>query len=239
MNNSSGKTGFTLVELLMAVAIIVTILSIVCGSYFAISKSTKSCKAKIALSQQARKVLNQIARQIRCSYAATTEMPVNTAKATSHKRRSIPENIINYFHGNPDAPTGEILHLVTTNGIFLGQKPADGLFDVTYRFEKNKGLLLRSQQRFVGTSKGLVERRNWQPIIRNVEYIELAFFDGQQWLREWDFKENRELPCAAKITIKCEDENHQQYRCSTIAYVCCRNNKDQKTPVEAFVLANE
>jgi type II secretory pathway component PulJ len=62
-----------LVEVLVAAAIIVTIVSMVYGSYFATAKSTEAYKAKMTLSGQTRKVLGQMARQIRCSYVGKTE----------------------------------------------------------------------------------------------------------------------------------------------------------------------
>lgn len=210
MNNSSNKDGFTLIEILVAVAIIAVILSMVYGSYFATSKSTQIYKARIALFQQGRKVLGQMARQIRCSHA-------------------------DYFNGDPDAQSGEILHLVTTNGIFVDQEPTDGLFKVIYKFDKSKGLLSLSQTRFVGTSEGLVKKREWQPIADNIDGIELTFFDGQKWLNKWEFKDKKKLPCAVKIEISSQDENYQRYHYGTIAHIYCQENQGKKSRTDVLV----
>ena len=93
MKNRYGKNGFTLVEILVAMAIIVVIVSLVYGSYFATSKSTQAYKSRIALFQQGRKVLRQMARQIRCSYAGTTEEPTPpiTLTSISQQRKETPE----------------------------------------------------------------------------------------------------------------------------------------------------
>ncbi|MHC4632893.1 MAG: PulJ/GspJ family protein, partial [Planctomycetota bacterium] len=90
MSGSSGKRGFTLVEILVAMAIIVTIVSMVYGSYFATSKSAETCKAKMALSQQVRKVLQQMARQIRCSYADKAEELTDVAGTISREKSTVP-----------------------------------------------------------------------------------------------------------------------------------------------------
>jgi len=239
MNSQSGKSGFTLVEILVAVAIIVTIVSMVYTTYFATSKSAQAYKTRIALSRQGRKVLGQIARQIRCSYVGPAKKYKYPARPVSQQRETIPENAINYFNGNSDDPGGEILHLVTTNSISEGQTPTEGLFEVTYKFDKGSGVLFFSQGRFIDAPKSVVEKRNWQPLVRNVESVELAFFDGQQWLQRWDFKEKRKLPHAVRIDVTCEEENYQQYHYRTVAYVCCRKNQDKKTTSTTLVSINK
>ncbi len=227
MSSSSDTNGFTLVEILVAMAIIVTIVSMVYGSYFATSKSTQAYKSKINLSQEGWKVLEQMTRQIRCSYANKTK---NSTYQTSipQQGKAEPVGEINYFHGDSDEPSGEILHLVTTNGFLMGQSPSDGLFEVNYKFDKNKGLLFSSQRRFAPT-KSETQKNKWQPIAEDIESLNLAFFDGQQWLDQWDYKEKRQLPCAVKINITWEDENHRQYQHGTIVYICCRKNQGKET----------
>ncbi len=228
MSSSSDKNGFTLVEILLAMAIIVTIVSMVYGSYFATSKSTQACKSKMTLSQQGRKVLGQMTRQIRCSYANKADK--NTYPAPIPQQgKADPASVINYFQGNSDEPSGEILHLVTTSGFSVGLAPSDGLFEVTYKLDKSKGLLFSSQRRFAPTSKSAEQKKKWQRIAEDIESLKLAFFDGQQWLNKWDFKDKKQLPFAVKINMTWEDENHRQYQYGTIAYICCRKNQGKET----------
>jgi len=228
MSSSSDKDGFTLVEILVAMAIIVTIVSMVYGSYFATSKSTQAYKSKMTLSQQGRKVLGQMARQIRCSYANKAEKDTHQV-SIPQQGNTDPASAINYFNGNSDEPSGEILHLVTTNGLSVGLAPSDGLFEVTYKLDKSRGLLFSSQRRFAATTKSAVQKKKWQQIAEDIESLKLAFFDGQKWLDKWDFKDKRELPCAVKINITWEDENRRQYQYGTIAYICCRKNQGKET----------
>ena len=228
MSSSSDKDGFTLVEILVAMAIIVTIVSMVYGSYFATSKSAQAYKSRITLSQQGRKVLGQMTRQIRCSYASKADK--NTYPAPIPQQgKADPASVINYFNGNSDEPSGEILHLVTTNGFSVGLVPSNGLFEVTYKLDKSRGLLFSSQRRFASTTKSAAQKKKWQQISEDIESLKLAFFDGQQWQNKWDFKDKRELPFAVKINITWEDENHRQYQYGTIAYICCRKNQGKET----------
>jgi prepilin-type N-terminal cleavage/methylation domain-containing protein len=237
MKSRYGKNGFTLVEILVAMTIIVAILSMVYGSYFATSKSTRAYKSRIALFQQGRKVLGQMARQIRCSYAATAEKPTPPITLTSipQQRKEIPENVISFFDSDQDNPGGEILHLVTTSGFWGNQDPTNGLFEATYKFDKSKDALFLSQRRFTGVPESAMQKRNWQPVASNIGCLELAFFDGQQWLKNWNFNDKKRLPSAVKLDITCEDENYRQYHYGTTVYVYCRKNLSEKTQTERLV----
>ncbi len=237
MNSKSVKKGFTLIEILVAVAIIVTIVSMVYGSYFATSKSAQACKRRIAMSQEGRELLGRIAQQIRCSYAGSSKKSTPPAVKGSLKKEVTLENTISYFNGNSGEMGGEILYLVTTNGILEEKTP--GLFEVIYKFDKSTGTLFLSQERFVDAPESLIEKRNWQPLAENIESIELAFSDGRQWLQTWDFKEKKALPYAVKINITCQDENQRQYSYGTTAYICCRKNQGKKTTSERLVSVNK
>jgi len=225
MNTKHKKTGFTLVEILVAMALILTVISIVYGSYFAASKSAQTCKAKLNLLQQMRIVLDQMARQISCTYVSPVEANSPSVAETSQVKQTLSENSISYFKSNPSHSNGEILHLVTTRGIPLQQQAADGLFDVTYKFDRTNRTLFLSQERFISTKQSLDSQKYWLPLLNNVESVELEFFDGKQWLRTWDFDDAATPPLAAKIQITCEDENHRKSSCSTAAYVACSEDK--------------
>jgi len=237
MSRSSNKSGFTLVEILVAMAIIVTIVSMVYGSYFATSKSTQAYKSKMTLSQQGRKVLEQMARQIRCSYANKADKDTDQISIPQQEKAD-PASKINYFDGNSDEPSGEILHLVTTNGFLMGQDPPEGLFEVTYKLDISRGLLFSSQRRFAAAPKSAVQEKKWRQIAEDIESLKLAFFDGQQWLDKWDFKDKEQLPCAVKINITWEDKNHRQYQYGTTAYICCRKNQGKETRTGTLVSFN-
>ena len=238
MSSNSGKDGFTLVEILVALAIIVSIVSMVYGSYFATSKSAQAYKSKINLSQQGWKTLEQMTRQIRCSYASKADKNIYPA-SIPQQGKAFPANVINYFNGNSDEPSGEILHLVTTNGFSVGLVPSNGLFEVTYKLDKSRGLLFSSQRRFATTPKSVEQKKKWQQISEDIESLKLSFFDGQKWQNKWDFNDKRELPFAVKINITWEDENRRQYQYGTIAYIFCRKNQGKETRSGTLVSINK
>jgi len=229
MKHGVNKNGFTLLEALVAMAIVVSIVSMVYGSYFATSKSAEVYKARMTTSESAGGVLQQMARQIRCSYArAAGDSAAFPARRDLPKTQGILEKPISYFKGGFDLPTGEILHLVTTARFFGLDDLRDGLFDVVYKFDKSTHTLLVSQKRFVEAPTGLAEDRDFSAAVEGLEDIELAFFDGGQWLDEWDFSLKRKLPRAVRIGIVCEDENGRKCSYGATAYVHCLRNLNNK-----------
>ncbi len=244
MKNRYGKNGFTLIEILVAMALIVAIISMVYSSYFATSKSTQAYKSRIATFQQGQKMLERMARQIRCSYAGTTEETTSSITSTSifQQERKTLEKVVTYFDSDQDNPIGEILHLITTSRFLKNQASTNGLFEVAYKFDKDKGTLFLSQERFTGVPEtvkmvyaDIMQKRNWQPVASNISFLELAFFDGQQWLKNWNFTNRKKLPYAVKLDITFEDENYRQCHYCTAVYINCRKNQNERIQTERLV----
>ncbi len=229
------RAGFTLIEILMAATIIVSIVSMVYGSYFATAKSADVYKARMAASGQTRKVLRWMVRQIRCSYIGKMTEYTELAETDSSRTNKIRKSPVIYFSYEPDALGSWVLSLVTTHRLFCEEGYANGLVDIAYKFDKYSGTLYLSQRNFVGTPREHLEDRNWRELLVNVESVELDFFDGRQWLLEWDFELKKKLPVAVKIGITCEDENFRQCRYGTIAYVDCSGNQVRETLSKTLV----
>jgi prepilin-type N-terminal cleavage/methylation domain-containing protein len=221
---SGPLSGFTLIEVLVAITLIVTIVSMVYGSYFATAKSADVYETRMNMSAQTRKVLNWMTRQIRCSYIFKAEDEKNSIGTDSKLTNIISRSPVVYFNYKSNAYDSVILHFVTTQKLFSEDGQANGLFDVAYKFDRNIGTLYLSQRRFTGTSEKYLEDRNWRPILTNVESVELDFFNGQKWCSEWDFEQMKKLPFAVKIAITCKDENNRRCRYGTVADIHCSGN---------------
>ena len=227
--------GFTLIEILVAVTIIVTIVSMVYGGYFATAKSTDAYKARMTASGQTQKVLRWMAKQIRCSYISIISEDTELAGIDSGRKNNLRKSPVIYFSYEPDAHGGGLLRLVSPHRLFCQDGYANGLIDVAYKFEKNSRALSLSQRKFVGTPQEHLEDRNWRPLLKNVESVELDFFDGKQWCSEWDFEQKKKIPAAVKIGITCKDENNRQCHYATIAYVGCSRYPGPKSLSETLV----
>jgi len=235
MKTGYHKSGFTLIEILVAAAIILSILSLVYGTYFTISKSTQAARAKLTLSQQALKLLPLLAQQIRCCYADTISDSAYTTKQVYEPKSKITQNNPDFFSSYTNNPNEKILHLITANKFGVPKNSPEGLSDVTYRFDKSKGLLYLSQERFVGSAKNSIKGKSWQPIAENIESLEFTFFDGQQWLDKWIFKDSKKLPNAVKIDIAFRDKTDRIYRYCTVADIYCRTDYGGQRQLDKLV----
>ena len=224
MRDRLNKNGFTLVEILVAVSLIATILAMVYGSYFAAARSARACEINMAMSQEGQKALEQMARQIRCSYAGEAVEDSNSVRSDPGQRTTVSPESVSYFSGDADAPDGRVLHMVTTNARFEEKGPAGGLFEVDYRLDRRTGIFSVSQRRYIGVDLER-EQENWQATAENVEELELEFSNGEKWLRSWKFREEKKLPNAVRIEIGCRGEDGRQYRHETVAYVSCRQDR--------------
>jgi len=226
--NSKYNKGFTLVEILVAMAMVVTIVSIMYGTYSATSKSTQACMTRMAVSQRLQKALEQMARQIRCSYTGAALTLSDSSSIVLQQKGKLPENKVVYFRGDTHDSRGEILHLVTTRGFLRGEKTANGLFVADYKLDKKTGSLCLRQRRFTGSIESAEQEGDWLVIAENIKRLELAFFDGEKWRQKWDYKDNGKVPYAVKINLVGEDENYRQYQYGTVAYICSRGSESSK-----------
>jgi prepilin-type N-terminal cleavage/methylation domain-containing protein len=243
VNATANKTGFTLLEVLIAAAIIVTIVSMVYGSYAATSESAEIYKSRMTQSQRVRATLQQIARQIRCCFVPERyNMTTDPEGADSNpyvlqdtdpmifaRRQTATEGVSDYFHSDPRAMGGEILRFVTTNAICCEQGQAGGLYEVAYIYDKYTATLLLSERTFVGTSKSVAKAAERQPLLENVARIELGFCDGKKWQTRWNFGQAKELPRAVRIALTVQEESHRPLRCSTAVYVSCHEAQPENT----------
>jgi len=234
MKNRAAKNGFTLIEMLVAMAIVVSIVSMVYGSYFATSKSAEAYKAKMSVSESAGDILQQMARQIRCCYAKAPESAETGTRESVPKTQGILQEPISFFQGGQDVRTGNMLHFVTTAGVRSHDDFQDGLIDVIYVFDKITKTLAVSARRFVQMSEPLAEERDFSVVMEGVEYVDLAFFDGTEWRAEWDYSQMNRLPAAVKISIAVRDENGRRSEYATIAQTNCLRKQNNNKKSDSF-----
>ena len=104
MTNRTRQRGFTLIEILVAVALISIVLSMVYGTYVTTTRSAQACKSRIVLCEQGRTTLEQIARHIRCSYAGSEPEPAaEDVEAGSDRTQVVSVEDVEYFNGNAKA----------------------------------------------------------------------------------------------------------------------------------------
>jgi len=237
MKKTNTEYGFTLIEILTAMTLIVIIVSIVYGSFAAGSKTTGLCKDTTALSQKMRGVLDRMSRQLRCSYAPQKyngraarkqnqlfELFFSAARnSTMHT-----EDDINYFLANTDSQAEETVQFVTTAGFFDDASAYRGLFIVTFGFDRKEKRLWLNQRRFIPTAADDRSIKNRVNILSDVVEMKTAFFDGENWLNRWDYRSYKQLPRAVKIEIRCKAPDGRERTYRSCSLLLCRGGQQGK-----------
>lgn len=220
------KNGFTLIEIIIALAMILTIISMVYATYWATAQSIDRCNAKIASARQARSLLAKMTRQIRCLYPVPNQgysasVPKTSANNTTNNNAATAT--IPYFLGGVGRDDNIILRLVSTAEIFRDKIFPNGPFDIAYKYDRLRGILYYSQRKYVTGPENDSQEKNWFPLAQNVASIELAFHDGRSWRENWNLNSKRPVPLAVKIKVVFTDEKPGSIGFTSTAYINCNN----------------
>jgi len=221
MTKNRDHSGFTLIEMLVAMAMIVIIVSIVYGSYAATSQSREIYQSRMTCSQRAHLVLRLMSRQIRCAYARPVDP--NTTESTSSKDRILIEEVPDVFRGDPRNPRGEILGFATTIGLGGALNAQRGLSYVRYLYDSTMGTLSIAYGPHDNRRKTNARPASWTPILEGVTKIEMEFHDGRRWQSEWTDRRTKTLPRVVRIGITVVDENNREHQFGTAISIVCRS----------------
>ncbi|MEW6427403.1 MAG: type II secretion system protein GspJ [Thermodesulfobacteriota bacterium] len=183
-----GGTGFTLLEVLVAM----TVMAIVLTAVYGISTSVSTAKERLERDgegfHQARVVMDRIAREIRSAAFVMGDPESN-------------------FRAGIDAGGQSFLDLATSV-TSPELEPAAGISRVRYEVRRRPAadgslgteLLRREQTLLPGGTAGAVEHRLGTAVHR----FRLRFSDGQTWVEEWDGAGRGRLPQAVELSLAIE-----------------------------------
>ncbi len=220
MNARRHNPGFTLIEMLVALAMIATIVSMVYGSYAATSRSMEIYDSRLTYAQRTQLVLRLMERQLRCAYQRPTEPDATPSTEASDNRvqespkideTRIPESRP-VFVGGVRKAGGELLDFITTAGVAGGQSGPQGLARIRYQHDPVLGTLAIRCEPHLDTMRRDDSTGPWQTVLPHVPEIEIEFFDGLQWRPQWSGQASRTLPRAVRLSLTVADEKGRTHR---------------------------
>jgi len=219
------QSAFTLIEILVALAIMVIVVGCAYGIYFGATRSAARYRARNEVERDARALLRMMGREVRCSYfPLPSESPTvqsspagTSAPATALSLAPTPENVpgatmtarkdrpvYDYLAG-PDGRDGSFLQTLTTGGIADPDQPSSGLYNVAYRLDSGRKMIFRRQVDILEPPDSEAQKSSWLCVARGVESVKCSFFDGKDWADSWKTDLNTALPYAVKIEIELTD----------------------------------
>ena len=210
------SNGFTLLELVVAIAIFAIISTFVYGAYTGTVSTTESAQKKIDLYQKARLVLSRISEELEQT-------------ASPYEKGTVPD--FSYFSGSNDEINGvnadEIGFVSRADSGYSKETGKPGLARIVYRLEVASGegneyyVLIRKEDPIFFREDE--EREKSEVFIEKCEGINFEYNSDGSWVNEWDDQTTQgaegQIPRAVRITLTLKDDEGKARDFSTIAYL--------------------
>ncbi len=229
------REAFTLLEIIIALSMLVLILGSVYGTYTAATRALTHSRPRHALQQQATVFLQRIASEIRCCYAGyKDESPQpETNNIRSGERERLKQEDASLFEGGEVSSGRSFLQFVTSAVASKREHSLGGLAIVEYMLDSSTNTLSRSKRRYIGGFEVDKDNYNWLAVLENVQAVTVEYFDGDEWLREWNSNDTEGLlPQAVGISLVMQSEDVGPLSFVSTVKIVCRANQSGGVTVQ-------
>ena len=192
MSDISRNSGFTLLEVLIAVVLLGILTAALYGSYFGVIQARDRASSGMESRRELGATLDLIRREV------SSALPV---RAADKRLRFVVEDRDNF--GTPSS-TLELTTLAPPAG---QSRSESGIVAVTYRMvEKDKKRTLTRQERDLFSEEGTTPA---YPQMEQISSFLVECYDGSKWVKSWDTAINGALPKRVRVTVQVEEEGKQ------------------------------
>lgn len=208
------RRGFTLVELLISMSLLSILLVVIYSSFANITDIIGDCRKRERVFRRVTLAFRQMAHDLEGAYLSK-------------------ENERLLFTGTLDSSEGvrrDSLNFATTS--FWRKKDSSGEYDlkeVSYSLrEVSPGdyLLERKEKPAWGDLKG--EDSRTMDFGRGFKSLKIEYFDGKDWVEEWDSGAQGELPVSLKITLEAFTDGEKVSQFTTEVFLPLGNPSYKK-----------
>jgi general secretion pathway protein J len=224
--------GFTLIEILVAMAMLVLIMGVLFSSHRAVTASIERLGPRAATERRARSVLNSLMAQVRCCYGGQADANSLTLKPpqTQNQRTAADlsvraEEDLSLFRAGTGGESTVVLSLVTSQSRAPQGRSSSGLRRVRYRFDRAHGTLAVAEGRYTDGVSGQDLDEDSFVVLERVRAVSVECFDGRAWQREWDDAVQGGLPRAVRVEWTVEDEQGHEIHTRSGARILCLGGK--------------
>jgi general secretion pathway protein J len=188
LSGISRNSGFTLLEVLIAVVLLGILSAALYGSYFGVIRARDRASAGMESRRELGATLDLIRREVS-----------STLFNRSDKRlRFVVEDRDNF---GAQSSTLELTTLAPPAGTI---RVESGIVIVTYRMaEKDKKRSLTRQERDIVSEESIVPA---YPQMEQITAFLVECFDGSKWVKSWDTSVNGVLPKSVRVTVEFEED---------------------------------
>jgi general secretion pathway protein J len=184
----SRNSGFTLLEVLIAVVLLGILIAALYGSYFGVIRSRDRASAGMESRRELGATLDLIRREVSSALFNRTDK----------RLRFVVEDRDNF--GVPSS-TLELTPLAPPAG---ENRSESGIVTVTYRMaEKDKKRTLIRQERDLFSEEVTIPG---YPQMEQINAFLVECYDGSKWVKSWDTAINGALPKSVRVTVQVEEE---------------------------------
>ncbi|OGL39483.1 MAG: hypothetical protein A3C43_07455 [Candidatus Schekmanbacteria bacterium RIFCSPHIGHO2_02_FULL_38_11] len=208
--------GFTLLELVVAIAIFAIISTFVYGAYTGTVSTTERAQKKIEFYQKARLVLSRISEEIEQA-------------APPREKGEMPD--FSYFSGSNDEINGvnadELRFVSRADSGYSKESGKPAIVRITYRIEVASGegneyyVLIRKEDPIFFREDE--EREKTEEFLEKCEGINFEYYSDEGWVNEWDDQTSTgvegRIPKAVRITLTLKDDEDKPRDFSTTVYL--------------------
>jgi prepilin-type N-terminal cleavage/methylation domain-containing protein len=210
---SKAPSGFTLIELMLAVAILGLIMVMLTGAFHAIAAGKVQAESRLGVDQTARAILWQMSNEIRGA--------VQTPLVASHVM----------LVGQARTHGGTPLDSITVSTLDPGHRPTledfgpeDVISYTSIPNPKHREWSLLTRTRTSGLLPNTTGRNATSSMVLadNVLSLHMRYFDGNKWTESWDSQSlppGRALPMAVSIDLVVSQPNGARVALSTMVSV--------------------
>ncbi len=184
--STSGSGGFTLLEVLVALLLMVILTGALYGTYFAIVKSRDRAYSDLEPLRDVRATLDLVRREIDSAFYNK-----------SNKRLHFVVEDRDTF-GKPSST----LDFTTIATPLTGSSPSSDLIEVRYEPAEKDGKLSLARKE---TDAYMDVSSSPYPQIDEIQGFLVECYDGNAWLKSWDTSMNNGLPQAVRITVTIKE----------------------------------
>ena len=198
--------GFTLLELLLAIAITAVIITIVNFAFFQSNKNIEAVRSQREAYQSVRIAMDRIIKDLTCAYIPSPSLRPTMTLEDMSMYRFVGAN------DESDSTDKDTISITTTTDIGFSKVPG-GVCEVAYylKLMENKKDIYTLMRRedptpHYGPSKAGSEMELAEDVLgMNIIYID----DSNQEAKEWDLSKKLALPKQVKVTLTFEADKEK------------------------------